>query len=393
MTLHVVLQCDEIRPACRRCVRNNRPCLYDTTGLTSARQTKSPRSDASSDPDLALVASPRSLSAQSTVRAVLPVDCATKYGGTPAGVLLEFFNKNHEHMLSGAPLGTVWDMACQYPHLLTGILSASACFLRHHSSSPGPHHVAEMYQQSLTLRAFQASLEKPLTKERSDALLMTCIFLNLLAFTELTDGDPAASWVFSSEPNRLGWINILLGFRPLFIVSLRFMKESVLLPMYEQSDDGLKAAAGDDVEAIPLPPAWARLVALEPRNTDDMLDEAIHALYATRLIPPELENVNAFMQFFGRLETPFRDQLLRGDERAMWMFGYWLGLLGRLDAWFSRRRVVRDYTAIVMWLRRLVLDQREGDEGDMWRELLWELEGLKADWHPSNLGHVLHRLA
>ncbi|KAH6684905.1 hypothetical protein F5X68DRAFT_233341 [Plectosphaerella plurivora] len=379
--------CDESRPACRRCVRNSRPCLYDTTGLTSARPTRSPGegSDASSDPDLVLVPSPRRLSAHSTVQAVLPVDCATKFGGTPAGVLLEFFNEHHEHMLSGAPLGTVWDMACRYPHLLTGILSASACFLRHHSTNPAPHRVAEIYQQSLTVRSFQASLEAPLTKERSDALLMTCIFLNLLAMTDLHDDDPATSWVFSSDPGRLGWINILLGFRPLFMVSLHFMRQSILLPLYEKSDGPLKEAAGDEMFTIPLPQAWERFKALDPRD-GDILDEAIHALYATRFIPAEMENVNAYMQFFGRLETPFRDMLLRGDERAMWMFGYWLGLLGRLDAWFTRRRVVRDYTAIVMWLLGLALDEREGDEGDMWRELLVDLQGLRVDWHPSNLG-------
>lgn len=330
------------------------------------------------------------LSVMSTVEAILPADCAVKFGGTPAGALLEFFNENHGHMLSGAPLPSVWDIACRFPHLLTAILSASACYLRHHTDNPLPHQMAEVYQQTLTVQSFQRSLEQPMTRERSDALLLTSIFLNLLAFAAIRDDGPLTSWVFSDDPGRLGWMTILLGFKPLFMASIRYMHESVLLPMYEQTGAQTTKYTGASFDKFELPPAWrlfTRLCADAGSDADAAItDEAVRALYATRFVPPDLAYTQVFMQFFGRLDAPFRDLLLRGDGRALWMVGYWLGLLGRLDAWFARARVRRDHTAVVLSLKARGLAGREGEEGWMWACLLDELEGLRAEWHPSNLG-------
>ncbi|KAM0335111.1 hypothetical protein ACHAQA_000146 [Verticillium albo-atrum] len=371
------VKCDEAQPTCQRCARNRRTCLYDKTPLTSGRQPqRSP--EAWSSPQLDWSPSSGTMVSQPAFEPSLPVDSATKFGGTPAGMLLQFFNENHEHMLAGAPLATVWDMACTYPHLLTAILGASACYLRHHTANSTPHQIAETYQQTLTIKSFQASLEKPLSRDRADALQMTAVFLNLLAFTSVPDESPLTSWVFSTAPDRLGWMNILLGFKPLLMITTAFRQGSVLTAMYDSADDDEGTFTRPDF-VVALPPAWESFLA---RNASDVhiFGEAVYILAATRLVDPRPENVYQYMQFVGRVEPAFRDLLLEGDERALWVFGYWLGLVGRFDVWWTRRRIRRDFAAIVMCLRARGLTEGQGSEALMWGELLEDLEGLKEQW-------------
>ncbi|KAG7114222.1 Lysine biosynthesis regulatory protein LYS14 like [Verticillium longisporum] len=371
------VKCDETQPTCLRCRRNQRACLYDKTPLTSGRDPR--RSPvAGQSPQSSTSSSSAALVAQPAFELPVPVDAATKYGGTPAGVLLQFFNENHDNMLAGAPLHAVWDMACTYPHLLTAILGASACYLRHHTANPAAHQIAETYQQTLTIQSLQASLAKPLSRDRADALQMTAIFLNLLAFTAVPDENPLASWVFSTAPDRLGWMNILLGFKPLLIITAAFRRGSLMTPMYASADDEEGTFTRPDL-VVDLPPAWSAFLARTTRRAD-LFAEPVYILAATRLVAPWSENVYQYMQFVGRVEPAFRDLLLAGDERALWVFGYWLGLVGRFDMWWSRMRIRRDFEAIVMCLRARGLTERGHGEGDMWTELLDDLEGLREQW-------------
>ena len=59
----------------------------------------------------------------------------------------------------------------------------------------------------------------------------------------------------------------------------------------------------------------------------------------------------------------------------MWLFGYWLGLMCRYDGiWWCERRVRRDYQAVRMFLDKLRLSERAGEDGLYWKDMMQELE-------------------
>ncbi|KAH6980837.1 hypothetical protein BKA56DRAFT_673307 [Ilyonectria sp. MPI-CAGE-AT-0026] len=177
------------------------------------------------------------------------------------------------------------------------------------------------------------------------------MFLNLLAVAFVDDARLSASWVVGSDRGRLGWLELQLGLKPLLMATSRLRDASALQPMFEASDD----------EAVVCP--------------------------ESRLIDPDPGNVFICLQFVGKLGPEFVELLHCQGDRALWMFGYWLGLLGRFGFWWLRRRVERDFCAIVLPLGRR-LKRKGGDEaGDwdgkeatLWENLIHDIERLEEDW-------------
>jgi hypothetical protein len=79
--------------------------------------------------------------------------------------------------------------------------------------------------------------------------------------------------------------------------------------------------------------------------------------------------------FLSKVHARLRGQLYEGDEKALWLFGYWLGIMCRYEGtWWCAGRMRRDYERVLGWLRELKLGERDGVEGESWREMMGELE-------------------
>lgn len=67
------------------------------------------------------------------------------------------------------------------------------------------------------------------------------------------------------------------------------------------------------------------------------------------------------------MHSEFRALLCDRDERALWLLGYWLGLMSRFEGlWCCDKRVRRDYKAMRMWLEQAKVTIRPGVEGEHW---------------------------
>jgi hypothetical protein len=92
-------------------------------------------------------------------------------------------------------------------------------------------------------------------------------------------------------------------------------------------------------------------------------------------MPPNNRNLLQYFQFIGQLDNGFRQKLFERDEKALWLFGMWMGLLCRFsDVWWTRRRTRCDFRAIRLWLHLVGVGQRPGAEGQMWQQLLQDLD-------------------
>jgi len=274
------------------------------------------------------------------------------------------------------------------------ILAITACHLRHVSPGILQHRIAEHFQQSLALQDYQRALDTPrekLGQSGVDSLLLSAALLNMLAFAlpESETGDepdPTTSWVFSPREDWLGWLALQAGLRPLLISMAAFLDKALALLCNvlsaTEKENWAFLNLGRGLKG--LPERWIKLFELDgadhgceaaSSNPGDVFRSPVAILAQLRDLEPVRSNVFQNLQFLGKIQSEFRALLYDRDERALWLFGYWLGLMCRFEGiWWCDKRVRRDYRAIHMWLEQLHLPERPGIEGEMWREMMKEFE-------------------
>lgn len=312
--------------------------------------------------------------------------------GTSRIFLLHHFRQLFSHIELLGPLGTdaVVELGLSRPYLLDAVLAVAASHLRHSTPSSAAYCVAEHFQQGLTLRSFQQALTQSMDQKSADALILTSMMLNLLSFSVLGGVDPLTSWVFSEENGRLNWFSLQLGLRPLLYATCDFREKSMLQWMYESSDDehhNFHGQGPHSLDAVPKP--WRALCdLLHQPSEDDIFHEPLRFLAILKDTAPSDETFLLYLGFFGVLGTDFRTLLEQGDERAMWILGYWFGLLCRFkDVWWMKTRTQRDYHAIQIWLQQRRMSARDDVvEAQMWIELIHDLK-LAHCWSDTQGGH------
>jgi len=366
-------QCDLHQPKCFRCLRNHRDCIYeDPSAWDDALHDAGP-SLSLVQPSAAAAAS--SLASMAGMEGSIPGRAGEH--STSIGHLLHHFS-NNSVIVMGQPFDPkLWDLACRHEFLLSTVVAASACHLRHHSANQAPHHTAELHQVLVVIRALKSTLALPLDKEHADAVLCAAIMLNGINFTSSVNSQAAsASWVFSDSPDRLDWLDLQLGFRKLEEATSQFLESSILRPLMNAAGHGPVTDRSDAMISLnQVPTAWRMLIGDDYHSYDG----PVRMLAELRTSEPLRSNALKYFGFVNRLGDGFRDLLFQRNRRAMWVFGYWLGLMGRLDIWWCSRRVEQDWNAVVLFLQRDGLQQRPGDEGWMWQELIADLS-TASEW-------------
>ncbi len=336
---------------------------------------------ASESPALLLIKQPPAASMATLVAEsnTQPLSPWIKEHGTSANQLLHHFS-NNSAVIMGASMNPVfWDLACRNNFLVSTMLAVSACHLRHYTPNPGRHRIAELGQESAAITALKSALAQPLQSERADALLCAAVMLNAVTFAFVESHALSTSWVFSSNPDRLGWLDLLLRFKKLEQATSQFRASSFLQPLLDAGDDPVE----EDAELDGVPPAWKRLAEGGHVQSRPLYRKAVRTLGELRSMEPDCPGSFAYIGFTGKLEDGFRDLLFRRDPRALWIFGYWLGLLGRLNIWWCSRRVGRDCAAVRCFLEERRLAHCPGDEGRMWQALIDDLSTASA-WPPPH---------
>lgn len=306
--------------------------------------------------------------------------------------LLQHLQRNTTTILHLPGSKQLLTLSRSYPLIQTTLLALTACHLRHLVPQNKEHSVAELFYLSISLEEYRKLLGLPrdqLGSEGKASLLLSAVLLNVLAFalpnieSEL---HPESSWVFSPRHDRLGWLALQAGLRAL-VKSLPGMEEwRIMLYMIFCGTDEM------ELEFLTVPPQlpqrWIWFFELEkadeyPENTEggcvlstsNVFRVPLTILGATKDLAPNDNNL--FKQFFflGKMTSGFRSLLYERDDRALWIFGYWVGLMCRYvpTIWWCTTRMKRDYDAILLWLIQRNLTQRPNPEGALWREMMQEL--------------------
>ena len=86
-------------------------------------------------------------------------------------------------------------------------------------------------------------------------------------------------------------------------------------------------------------------------------------------------NMFKILQFPAKMDPQLRNLLFEKDERALWILGFWLGVMCRYKGvWWCEGRAKRDYAAVKEYLNGLQVENRPEPEGDRWRRLMSDLD-------------------
>jgi hypothetical protein len=258
------------------------------------------------------------------------------------------------------------------------VLAMTACHLRHLQPGTLSHRIAEHYQQGEAIQHYKKALSTPvdvLGQSGVNSMLLCATLLNMLAFTLPEEEicscvtDPYNSWVFSNNEGRLGWLSMQAGVRSLMKSLGGLMDETMRFLAAILIGVDVCMLAREREKSLNIPETWLR--AFPDDEDHERYRPLVNILAALRTCEPSRLNSFVGLQFLFQLYGGFRKMLFQGDTKALWLFGYWLGLMYRFEGtWWCRARVLRDYKAILLWLERLQLPYLPEPEGGMWAALM-----------------------
>jgi hypothetical protein len=307
--------------------------------------------------------------------------------GTPPQQLLDHCH-NHWHSILPIRQTEIFSAINTSPLIHHVVLALSASHLRH--VSPEPHHrIAEHYQESLAIKEYKTLLTTPsnqLSQEEVSELLLGGTLLSILAFPlasgtgeGIGESDITKSWVFSSRGDRLGWLRFQAGLRPL----LKSMDECIdeakgfLSELFlGEAIDGLGVAVGGGDN---VPGMWREFFGLEESAAGGSREEAlmvpVRAVAYLRAVQPKRRRVFLHLMFLAKANPRFCQLVYDKFEKALWLYGYWFGLMCRFEeTWWSRQRVRRDFDAIVYYLSNQHRSLRSTTQAGLWSDMMAELK-------------------
>ena len=313
------------------------------------------------------------------------------------GLSIETLLQNFEQQwvtIFGMPWSSLpMSLIHSHAHVRLSVLALSACHLRHHLPDTTIACRTEQICQAAALHAYQDALNVPfddLGQDGTDALLVTAMIFNTLSFVLPSHEDEAdcnmpdisRSWVFSPREDRLGWIGIEMGLKPLLKATSQYRDGSALGPIFDAADNEERTLTSNGLSLSKVPTTWLNVFGLLEVNSQGTIDpqasvfrEPLRIIAEIRHLRPTLVNMLRYVQFIGKLTSEFRDLLFNRDSRALWLFGFWLGLMCRFEnLWWLNRRPRRDFKAVCQWLKEVGLAEQPGIKGVLWREMIRDSE-------------------
>ena len=240
------------------------------------------------------------------------------------------------------------------------LLAISASHLQHTMSAHSNLEIALAFHWKNAAREFQRAVESEFSQSNADAIIITCVILNMLSFLNIDSENPWSSWVFSSSPDQLDWLSLQMGLRPLLVMTRCFRSNTILTPMFLASDDDQRSFTNLAPGIQGIPQAFVEICGLNSSsiNANNVYHTPLRLLSETMKLEVTPGNLYLLVQFAGGVGGRFLDLLKVKEHRALLIFSYWLGKLCSMPLWWCPGRARRDCTAICMYLDQPTHDRR-----------------------------------
>lgn len=255
------------------------------------------------------------------------------------------------------------------------LIAISACHLRKLVPQQ-EHHIAESFYRFQSIKFYRNALN-PLDcvadLDRAKKLFLVGLFLNMLTFilpagtcSDDKGSSIRESCIYSEDENRFDWINIHFGFRRLLLSTAPHQGEimaflsSIILGTSDMNNAVPQFVMSKDA----IPSHWRRAFnqSSEEQVTGCESDDAylvpLTYIANLRMVEPTERNSFIFLSFLMKVDSKFRGLLLVRDRQAVWILGYWFGLMCRLPKiWWCEERAQRDYMGICTWFQQWLFEK------------------------------------
>jgi hypothetical protein len=207
-------------------------------------------------------------------------------------------------------------------------------------------------------------------------LFLVGLLLNILTFVlpenEAQQGllNIANSCIHSNEEDRFSWIDIHYGFRQLLLTTAPHQGEimAYLSAVFMGTPDINEALPSWALSKDSIPYHWKLAFKISSSTqvagceSEDSYLVPLAYIANLREVEPVGKNSFMFLSFLMKLDSHFRGLLRRRDPRAVWILGYWFGLMCRLPKiWWCTDRAKREYFGICTWFQQSHVEERIQD--------------------------------
>lgn len=298
--------------------------------------------------------------------------------------VVRHFQRNWDDIIQMPGSQHIISLSIIDPTVYSAVLAIAACHLRSTSTSVVQHRIAEYSHVSLAIRQYQKILAVPrstLSQVEVDILLVSAVLLNILAFSRLDASEDFShsitSWLYNSNDGLQGWLAMHAGLIPLLISAASQLEEtrSRLGQTIFGSGGRNWPTPKFDPDLSEIPDAWIEIFNLTDPRCLVAFGQPIAILRELRLVEPRGVNLCKNLLFVWKMSVEFRNLLCKRDIRAVWLFGYWFGLLCRYQgSWWSEKCSRENYMAICLFLDQFHLAEQPGVGGFMWEKMMTELK-------------------
>lgn len=327
-------KCDEVLPGCTSCEKSGITCNYSNV---------------------------RTVSRPSQQKLASPPGINIAMNSLPG---LEPDERELLHHFNCQTLATVGSSIVQ--EVVAGCLPAALeiGFMKHAICSFAASHKVSLseyqdgtssYHLGKSLLAFRQRLSAPITATQVDAVLTSCVLLNMIAFFN-GDHTPQNSWLFADEAD-FQWLTMQAGIRSIVPNIRHLLGESSWATVYatdaHQFHGIFRASFDDDIFGFEnVPDNLKRFFSIEPNtcSAENAYYTTLHALLPLLTLDAGSKSLTQLMTVVHRLTPGFYQLLRTKDVRALLLLAYWLGLMCEVHLWWVLNRARSECFACCRYL-------------------------------------------
>ena len=190
-------------------------------------------------------------------------------------------------------------------------------------------------------------------QEDADAMVMTAVMLNSIAFSMIDSTEPANTWPNVPDLEHLQWLSIRRGIETVMEATQQWHENSLFKVALDSSVVEIVTSVDDHRPGtVDIPEPFVQLCNLKPESTSENnpYHGTLRSLFRIPNVRCTRDTVLFFLRFHSSLEPQFLVLLERRDAVALLILCYWYALICDFKEWWIYSRASIECTAICIYL-------------------------------------------
>ena len=337
------MQCDELHPVCRNCIRAGKECDW-VSAKPSSRKNSNTLNEARAEAWLsfdAIGSHIAKLAGAATAKASTANSLVYILRHFETSAFATLSNSTGQQILKTK----IPHLVDQYPFLLHSVLAYSASHLRYLKGDIGNINATARFHTSKALSLYSERLHQAISGEEMDAMFAACLLLTGLFFVD-DEPVPINSW--STRNNgHYGWITMASGLPILLNTQKDWDRsKSFWLPFLAEVNTAQQHSVSD-IQHVPR-----ELFEVCASASLEVYTPALVNLGSIMRSATDNQEFARLISFPSRLSPDFNKLVYLQDSGALLILTYWFALMQRVPYWWCMGRTRHECQVLCQRLRR-----------------------------------------